>query len=172
MHYGRTRRDPGIRDPALTDAGRAQAHAVAAALDTMGVRRLITSPYRRALETAEIIAAARGLPVTVDPTIGERVAFTCDIGSGVRELAQRWPDWSFDHLADPWWPAHEEPETGLLARCARFRSATDALEDRDHVAIVSHWGFIRGLTGLTVANAAAVRFRLRPIEVAEVVHAG
>lgn len=172
VHYGRTRIDPGIRDPVLTELGRAQALAAAAALAGFGLRRVIASPYRRALETAEIIASALDLPVTIDPVVGERVAFTCDIGSGPRELAQRWPRWSFDHLTDPWWPAHEEPEAGLLARCARFRDLTDALADRDHVAIVSHWGFIRGLTGLTLANAAAVRFHLTPAPVAEVVHAG
>jgi broad specificity phosphatase PhoE len=172
VHYGRTRQDPGIRDPQLTELGRDQARLAAGALDALGLRRLVTSPYRRALETAEIIAGALGLPVTIDPMIGERVAFSCDIGSGPDQLAHRWPTWSFDHLAEQWWPAHEEPETGLLARCGRFRELTDALDDRDHVAVVSHWGFIRALTGLTVGNATAVRFRVRPAVAAEVVHAG
>jgi broad specificity phosphatase PhoE len=172
VHYGRTRQDPGIRDPVLTDEGRAQAHAAAAALGAHDLRRLISSPYRRALETAEIIAGALGLPVAIDPTVGERAAFSCDFGSDPTALAQRWPAWSFDHLPEQWWPDHEEPEAGLLARCARFRGATDALIDRDHVAIVSHWGFIRALTGLTVPNATAVRFRVSPEAVAEVVHPG
>jgi broad specificity phosphatase PhoE len=170
VHYGRTRQDPGIRDPALTDDGRAQVRAAAAVLADHDVRRLVTSPYRRALETAEIIAEALGVPVSVDPTVGERVAFTCDLGSGPTALAQRWPAWSFAHLPEQWWPDHEEPEAGLVARCARFRVSTDALADRDHVAIVSHWGFIRALTGLTVTNAAIVRFRLHPELSAEVVH--
>jgi broad specificity phosphatase PhoE len=172
VHFGRTRIDPGIRDPMLTDEGRAQAHAAAAALAGHDLRRLITSPYQRALETAEIIAGALGLPVTVDPTVGERAAFSCDFGSGPAVLARRWPTWSFDHLAEQWWPAHEEPEAGLLARCARFRTNTDTLDDRDHVAIVSHWGFIRALTGLAVPNATAVRFRIWPAPAAEVVHPG
>jgi broad specificity phosphatase PhoE len=134
------------------------------------VRRLVTSPYRRALETAEIIAGALGVPVAIDPVVGERAAFSCDFGSGPLELARRWPAWSFDHLPEQWWPPHEEPETGLLARCSRFRGLTDALTDRDHVAIVSHWGFIRALTGLAVPNAAVVRFRVQPEPAAEVVH--
>jgi broad specificity phosphatase PhoE len=172
VHFSRTRVDPGIRDPALTDEGRVQARTAAAALAEHDVRRLITSPYRRALETAEIIAGALGLPVLVDPVIGERAAFSCDFGSLPRELAARWPAWSFDHLAEQWWPDHEEPEAGLVARCTRFRDRTDALADRDHVAIVSHWGFIRALTGLTVPNAAVVRFRVQPAPAAEVVHPG
>jgi len=172
VHYGRTRIDPGIRDPALTELGRAQARAAAAALARHDVRRLVTSPYRRALETAEIIAGVLDLPVTVDPTVGERAAFSCDYGSGPADLAQRWPAWSFAHLAEQWWPDHEEPEAGLEARCAQFRALTDPLHDRDHVAIVSHWGFIRALTGLTVPNAAVVRFRIAHAAAAEVVHSG
>ena len=169
VHYGRTRQDPGIRDPALTADGRAQARAAAASLAALELQRLITSPYRRALETAEIIASALGVPVDIDPTVGERVAFSCDLGSHPVELARRWPDWSFDHLPAQWWPDHEEPETGLVARCSRFRAVTDDLADRDRVAIVTHWGFIRALTGLTVANAAIVRFRARPLPSAELV---
>jgi broad specificity phosphatase PhoE len=170
VHYGRTRQDPGIRDPALTADGRLQVQQAAAALAAHNVRRLVTSPYRRALETAEIIADALAIPVAVDPTVGERVAFTCDLGSGPLELARRWPAWSFDHLPEQWWPDHEEPEAGLVARCTRFRALTDALADRDHVAIVTHWGFIRALTGLTVTNAAIVRFRVHPEPAAELVH--
>src|SRR5260221_4606532 len=129
VHYGRTRIDPGIRDPALTEDGRAQAKAAAAALRKHDVRRLVTSPYRRALETTEIIAEALRLPVEITPVIGERAAFSCDFGSMPSELAQRWPSWSFDHLPDQWWPDHEEPETGLVARCAAFLAHTDALDD-------------------------------------------
>jgi broad specificity phosphatase PhoE len=169
VHYGRTRQDPGIRDPALTDEGRAQAREAAAMLAALELQRLITSPYRRALETAEIIAGVLGVPVEVNPTVGERVAFSCDLGSHPVELAQRWPDWSFAHLPPQWWPDHEEPEAGLIARCRRFRAATDELADRDHVAIVTHWGFIRALTGLTVTNASIVRFRSRPQPSAELV---
>lgn len=169
VHYGRTRQDPGIRDPALTDEGRAQVRAAAAALACLGLRRLVTSPYRRALETAEIVAGVLGVPVEVDPAVGERAAFSCDLGSHPAELARRWPAWSFDHLPAQWWPDHVEPEAGLATRCARFRTLTDELADRDHVGIVTHWGFIRALTGLTVANASIVRFRSRPQPSAELV---
>src|SRR5260221_13520095 len=126
VHYSRTRVDPGIRDPALTEDGRAQAQAAAAVLRHHDVRRLVTSPYRRALETAEIIAAALRVPVEITPVIGERAAFSCDFCSAPSELAQRWPSWSFDHLPDQWWPDHEVPETGLVARREQFRALTDA----------------------------------------------
>jgi glucosyl-3-phosphoglycerate phosphatase len=47
--YSETRRDPGIRDPQLTIVGGSQAARVAQALRGMNPRRLIASPYTRAL---------------------------------------------------------------------------------------------------------------------------
>lgn len=168
--FSLTRQDPGIRDPALTEEGRRQAAAAAEALRGEDLAALVTSPYRRALETAEIVAAALGLPVEIDPVVGERAAFACDVGSPPAELAGRWPDWRFDHLADPWWPELEEPETALAVRARQFRDATDRLAHRPRLAVVSHWGFIRALTGLTVGNGTAVRFTVDPAPAAEVVH--
>src|SRR4051812_12706550 len=108
--YGATRKDPGIRDPVLTDLGRAQVRDAAERLAGEVARRVICSPYRRAIETAEIIAGRLELPITIEALVGERAAFSCDIGSSTAELAQRWPALAFHHLSDPWWPAHEEKE--------------------------------------------------------------
>ncbi|MGY8958404.1 MAG: histidine phosphatase family protein, partial [Alphaproteobacteria bacterium] len=58
--YGETRRDPGIRDPKLTPLGLRQAHHTATALADAPVKRIICSPYWRALQTAEIVAAEFG----------------------------------------------------------------------------------------------------------------
>jgi hypothetical protein len=43
-------------------------------------------------------------------------------------------------------------------RCADFRVKASALADWRHVGVVSHWGFIRTLTGLDVKNAEVVPF--------------
>jgi glucosyl-3-phosphoglycerate phosphatase len=169
--YGATRQDPGIRDPRLTEEGRRQALRAAEALRGERLSRLVASPYTRALETAEIIAGALGLPIEVEPSIGERVAFTCDIGSSARELGARWPLLDFAHLGDPWWPAHEESEAALGARCLAFRARMAALDDWPEVAVVSHWGFIRALTGLPVPNCAVLRIDpTRPEQPPEPLH--
>jgi len=65
--FSATRRDPGIRDPRLTNLGQRQAQAVALAVRTLGLSRIITSPYVRALETATIIAEDLRVAVTVEP---------------------------------------------------------------------------------------------------------
>ncbi|HMK68305.1 MAG TPA: histidine phosphatase family protein [Stellaceae bacterium] len=155
--FGATRRDPGIRDPKLTEEGRKQAETLAERLAEHDVARLIASPYRRALETAEILATRLDLAIEVQAVVGERAAFTCDIGSSPAELSERWPHLDLAHLPEQWWPDFEESEPQLHRRCARFREHMTTQADWRRVAVVTHWGFIRGLTGLTLPNAAAIR---------------
>lgn len=166
--FSATRRDPGIRDPVLTDHGRRQAKDAAEALRGVALARLIASPYRRALETAAIIADARGLPISVEPLVAERCAFACDIGSPRSELLACWPELDFDHLPDPWWPEGEESEAALLHRSARFRTGITNVAWSE-IAVVTHWGFILALTGLKVPNGAVLRIDpTRPEREAEI----
>ncbi|RMD60722.1 MAG: histidine phosphatase family protein [Alphaproteobacteria bacterium] len=158
--YNATRRDPGIIDPGLTDEGRRQAEAAALALRAHGAaRRILASPYTRTLHTAQIIAARLGLPVTVEPLVRERAYFACDIGSPRSELMARWPEFDFGDLPERWWPDPEETEAELHQRCRTFRARMAARDDWAGTVVVSHWGFIRGLTGLAVANGEMVPFR-------------
>ena len=154
--FGVTRRDPGIQDPDLTEHGRRQAHAVADVLRSFGIERLITSPYTRAIETAGIIADRLRLPITVETLIAERFCFTCDVGSPLAELRARWPALVFDHLDDPWWPSVEETEEAISRRSEIFRQRISG-EAWLQTAVITHWGFIRALTGLKVPNATALR---------------
>ncbi|HEY8083887.1 MAG TPA: histidine phosphatase family protein [Solirubrobacterales bacterium] len=55
----------------LTETGRAQAHAAGPGLVSHGPTRLLTSPMRRAVETAEILGAAIGLEPSVLPHVHE-----------------------------------------------------------------------------------------------------
>jgi broad specificity phosphatase PhoE len=156
--YSATRRDPGIPDPKLTDEGRRQAAAVAQALGGSDLVELISSPYTRALETAEIIAGRLGLPIRIEPLVREHCRFQCDIGSPRSHLAQRWPALDFAHLPEQWWPNLDETDAALLGRCADFRGRMAARHDWQRVAVVSHWGFIRGLTGESIVNGQHLPF--------------
>jgi broad specificity phosphatase PhoE len=98
LHFGRSRVDPGIPDPALTVEGVRQAEAICDELRRHEVVRLICSPYRRALQTASIVARALGLPIAIDPIVRERCAFSCDQGSPPADLARDWP-W----ISRIWW---------------------------------------------------------------------
>lgn len=55
----------------LTELGRAQALAVGARLQELGVRALLSSPYRRAVETVQPFALRAGLSVHEDPRLVE-----------------------------------------------------------------------------------------------------
>jgi broad specificity phosphatase PhoE len=157
LHFGVTRRDPGIIDPRLTELGRTQADEAAQQLAGQGIERIIVSPYTRALQTARPVAAALGVPVTIDPIVRERYAFACDIGSPRTVLARDWPEHDFASIADIWWPEVEEPEDSIVGRAARFRTNLSERHDWANTLVVSHWGFILSLTGQSVANGQWLR---------------
>jgi glucosyl-3-phosphoglycerate phosphatase len=156
-HFSRTRIDPGIPDPPLTRTGRRQAAQLGQQLAAAEVRRLVASPYRRALETATIVAEALSVPIIVEPLVRERCVFSCDEGSPPAQLTACWPHLDFAHLEERWWGVPAESEVSLGERCAAFRAKTDTLPDRWHVAVITHWGVIRALTGQEITNGACVR---------------
>lgn len=150
--FTQTRRDPGIIDPKLTPLGAQQAQQAAEALAARDIRRIIVSPYTRALQTATPVAKALNLPLTVTPTVRERYAFSCDVGTPTSHLQRDWPDVGFHAIEEVWWPPIEEPEDQVLARAALFRAEMAALDDWAHTVVVSHWGFILAFTGQSVMN--------------------
>ncbi|HYZ61824.1 MAG TPA: histidine phosphatase family protein [Acetobacteraceae bacterium] len=157
LHFSQSRRDPGIKDPKLTDLGRHQAEQAAAALAGEQLRRILVSPYTRALQTAAPIARRLGLPVLVNPIVRERYAFTCDVGSCRAELVRHWPEHDFSHIDEIWWPEIEEPADGVIARAALFRAEMAALPDWSDTLVISHWGFILAMTGRSVGNGEWLR---------------
>ena len=152
LHFTATRRDPGIRDAPLTPLGHEQAEQAAESLAREPIRRIIVSPYTRALQTAAPIARRLAVPVIVSPLVRERFAFACDIGTPASELARAWPAQDFSTLDEIWWPAMEETRDSIAGRAARFRAEIAALPDWREVLVVAHWGFILTLTGESVPN--------------------
>jgi len=136
--FGNTRRDPGIRDPRLTERGREQAAEAARTLAEKKITRIIASPYTRAVQTAHVIARAVNVPIEIDATIRERFAYDCDIGTPRPVLALRWPDYAFDHIDETWWPDREEPIPAFEARCHAFRRRIAESSDWRTTAVVTH----------------------------------
>jgi broad specificity phosphatase PhoE len=157
LHFGLTRRDPGIIDPKLTELGHAQAAEAAEQLRGQGIERIIVSPYSRTLQTARPVAAALNLPVTIDPMVRERYFFACDIGTPRTTLERDWPAYDFSPIENIWWPSEEEPEHAIVARAARFRAALAERHDWANTLVISHWGFILSLTGQSVTNGQWLR---------------
>ena len=82
----------GGDDPGLSPAGRQQAEAAAGWLSRHGgIDAIVTSPLRRARETAAAVAAELDLPVTAEEGLAE-AAFGDWDGQTFGEVQERWPD--------------------------------------------------------------------------------
>ena len=106
-------------DPGLSDAGRAQAEAVAVELAALGPLPIVTSPLRRAQETAAPLAAAWGVTPTIDPAVSE-------IPSPTDDLAER-GQWLMHLFATPWedWPDQLQAwRAGIRETLAAFTADT------------------------------------------------
>jgi broad specificity phosphatase PhoE len=157
--YSQTRIDPGIHDPRLTEEGRRQALLAAERLATRGLTMILSSPYTRALQTAQIIAGELDLPIAIEPMVREHCKFHCDIGSLRSELALAWPELDFGTLAERWWHGElNETAEEMGLRSQQFRERMAGTDHWDRIAVVTHWGFIRSLTGTEVTNGELLRF--------------
>jgi len=91
----------GGQDPALTPEGERQAQAAAERLARLGaVDVVVSSPMRRARQTADLAAAALGLDVREHDGVRE-CAFGEWEGLTFAEVRERWPDELSRWLADP-----------------------------------------------------------------------
>ncbi len=158
-HHDLTGKDPGIPDPQLTEMGRRQVAVSAEKLKAHAhpIRRVLASPYTRAIQTAEIVAGTLGVPIEIELSIHEHANFHCDIGTPRSLLRTRWPHLAFDHIDESWWPSNETHDQ-VERRCQTFHRLAATFPDWQHVAVVSHWGFILQLTGHSAVNAELVPF--------------
>ncbi|CAM5214241.1 MULTISPECIES: histidine phosphatase family protein [Alcaligenaceae] len=70
--YNRDDRLRGHADPELTDLGYEQAEALGRIFAGVMLSRVVSSPLRRALDTARPIACAAGVPVEMDDDLNDR----------------------------------------------------------------------------------------------------
>jgi broad specificity phosphatase PhoE len=104
------------RDSGLSEAGRRHAARLAEHLRAQGLCRILTSPYRRCLETAAMIQSAAGVGCQVWPDLHEREE---------APLPADWPLMSTDRIAA------EFPGFELWKAMPRTHWSS-APEDREH----------------------------------------
>src|SRR5690242_14239427 len=112
------RSEPGQgSDPHLSEVGVEQANRLPAALARFPVSRLVSSPQLRAVQTAEPVATALGLPVDVDDRLAE---YDRDMSHYVpiEEIAKENPE-ELARLANGHLPSSVDEE----AFCARIAAA-------------------------------------------------
>jgi broad specificity phosphatase PhoE len=146
--WNRDLRWQGHSDRPLNDRGREQAKVLADSLAATSLAALYSSDLRRASETAAIVAARLGLPVTLDPRlreidVGSWEGFTrAELVATAPEAVARWEE----HGVHGWegGETHEE----MLARVRAAIGAIADHHDGEEVLVVAHGGPIRALKAL------------------------
>jgi broad specificity phosphatase PhoE len=138
------RSEPGQgSDPDLSEEGIEQAKRLPEALARFPIARLVSSPQRRSVQTAQPVADALGLPVEIDERFAE---YDRDLAHyiPIEQIAAEFPD-ELARLAKGHLPSSVD-ETEFLARInAAVRDLADAGDHEDTVAVFSHGGVINGL---------------------------
>ena len=130
-------------DPDLSDEAVAQVKRLPEALSRFPISRVVSSPQRRAIQTAEPVAAARELPVEIDDRFAEYdrdLPLYIPIEQIRDENPQEWARMAQGHL-----PSAVDED----AFRARVRTAVEdlvaAADPEDTVAVFSHGGVINVL---------------------------
>jgi broad specificity phosphatase PhoE len=130
-------------DPDLSDEGLAQVKRLPEALSRFPISRVVSSPQRRAVQTAEPVAAARELPVEIDDRFAEYdrdLPLYIPVEQIRDENPQEWARMAQGHL-----PSAVDED----AFRARVRTAVEdlvaAADPEDTVAVFSHGGVINVL---------------------------
>ncbi len=141
QHAEKDRATDDPADPGLTERGREQARLTGQRLRALGVRRIISSPLRRAHETAHVAAEALGLAsrdVQADPRLRERMNWGA--GPVQQTLAEFLADWSRATVDRDYTPSSGDSSR---AAGARFHALLEELASNlqeSPFALVTHGG--------------------------------
>ena len=150
-------------DPDLSDEGLAQIERLPKALDRFPITRVVSSPQRRAIQTAEPVAAALDLAVEIDDRFAE---YDRDLPLyiPVEQIREEMPgEWA--RLAQGHLPSAVDEDAFL----GRVRAAVDDLvasvDPDDTVAVFSHGGVINVLLHQILGTSRLLSF---PVDYASV----
>ncbi len=150
-------------DPDLADQGRQQAGRLPAALTRYPISRLVSSPQRRALQTAEPVAAALGLRVDVDDRLAEYDRGMSHYVPIEEVRAERPEDWK--RMSAGELPAAVDAGEFRARVSAGLADIATAADHGDTVAVFSHGGVINVALHEILGTARLLSF---PIDYASV----
>lgn len=150
-------------DPELSEQGRQQVERLPEALARFPISRVVSSPQRRAVQTAAPVAAARRLAVEIDDRFAEYdrdLPLYIPVEQVREERPEEWARLAQGHL-----PSAVDED----AFRARVRAAVDdlvsAADPQDTVAVFSHGGVINVLLHEILGTARLLSF---PVDYASV----
>jgi broad specificity phosphatase PhoE len=135
---------PGDQGDRLTERGFEQARQVAEALADLGADRVLTSPLRRARETADVIAEQLKLPVVEVEELRElrESAGFGDLSLEDQRL-RRWSMWMADHGDDPGYSYRGGESFNEITTRVRALQKLLVADDVEQTIAVSHGIFLR-----------------------------
>jgi broad specificity phosphatase PhoE len=137
VQHGEKERQPG--DPGLTASGREQAELTGGWITkTHRLSRVVSSPMRRAVETAAPIARAAGVDATIDPRLRERMNWNNSAEMSLDEFLAEWHQASSDRSFEP--RSGDSSERAAERFLATLRELAGDADDGDVVAVVAHGG--------------------------------
>lgn len=141
--YNLNGRWQGTLDIPLNETGRRQAERVAEAFRSVPIACLYSSDLSRAYETAQRIAAPRGLEIVKDARLRE-IALGKFQGLTRQEIASTYPlEYVYWQNSDKYVVPNGESRLGLQARVMSFWDELLRTCVYEEVAIVTHGGTIR-----------------------------
>ncbi|MGE2720091.1 histidine phosphatase family protein [Mycolicibacterium celeriflavum] len=135
------RSEPGQgSDPDLSEEGIEQAKRLPEALARFPISRLVSSPQRRAIQTAEPVAEALGLSIDIDDRLAE---YDRDLShyTPVEEISEE----DMRRLANGELPSGVDQSAFLSRVRAGVDDIVKAAKREDTVALFSHGGVINAL---------------------------
>jgi broad specificity phosphatase PhoE len=138
------RSNPGEgSDPDLSADGIEQAKRLPDALARFPISRLVSSPQRRAVQTAQPVADALGLDIGTDDRLAE---YDRDLAHyiPIEQIAAEYPE-ELARLASGHLPSAVDEDAFLARINDGIRDIASSGEHEDTVAVFSHGGVINGL---------------------------
>ena len=137
VQHGEKERLPG--DPGLTEAGRRQAEVTARWLRSHhAVTRIVSSPLRRAVETAAPIAALLDLDVSADARLRERMNWEGEPEQTLAAFASEWRRASADRSFVP--RSGDSSQQAAARFLAAMADLAEEAGDDGQVVVVTHGG--------------------------------
>lgn len=153
-------------DCSLTEGGREQCSVTRARLAHFRFVAVVSSPLRRAVETADLIAETAAIRRTHDAIVeAQEEVHPCNWRAPRATMEASFPHWCME-WSEPLPPAPTGNETreavqarveeGMGHICRWLADTLEPLTPRDAVLIVSHWTPLRTYLGVHVDNAEYV----------------
>ncbi len=156
-------------DPELSEEGWDQARRLPDALDRFPLARLISSPQRRALQTAEPVAKATGLTVDIDDRLAEYdrgLSHYVPIEQVRKERPEEWA-----RMADGRLPSTVD-EDEFRGRVGAALSDIVAGADHDEtVAVFSHGGVINVILHELLGTKRLLSFPIDYVSITRLLYA-